>query len=253
MKRALALILAAGAALARTASAHAAALAVVPTHVRFGEQPLESNTLGSFTITNQSSRALLVSIDQVEVGDDFSPGQTASTCALGETLLPAGQSCTHVVGFRPSLFFAGHETALLRVTARDEGGRLRFERDVKLSGTGVVELAVVPTHVPFGKRRFESSTLGGFTITNQGSQPLAVTIEQVEVGDDFSPGQPGSTCGLGETILPARESCTHVVGFRPSPFFAGCETAWLRVTVRDEWERVLFERLVKLSGTGVPR
>jgi hypothetical protein len=137
MKRALALILAAGAALAQTASAHAAALAVVPTHVRFGEQPLESNTPGSFTITNQSSRALLVSIDQVEVGDDFSPGQTASTCALGETLLPAGQSCTHVVGFRPSLFFAGCETAWLRVTVRDEWERVLFERLVKLSGTGV--------------------------------------------------------------------------------------------------------------------
>jgi hypothetical protein len=252
MKCRLVLIVAAAAALAQSASA-GPALSVVPTHVRFGEQPLESNTLGSFTITNQGSRALVVTIDQVEVGDDFSPGQTESTCALGETLLPVGQSCTHVVGFRPSLFFAGHETALLRVTARDEAGRLRFERDVKLSGTGVVELAVVPTHVPFGKRPFESNTLGSFTITNQGSQPLAVTIEQVEVGDDFSPGQPESTCGLGETILAARESCTHVVGFRPSLFFAGCETAWLRVTVRDEWERVLFERPVRLSGTGVPR
>lgn len=139
------------------------------------------------------------------------------------------------------------------MTARDEGGRLRFERDVKLSGTGVLELAVIPTHVPFGRRPFESNTLGSFTITNQSSQPLAVTIDQVDVGDDFSPGQPESTCAPGETLLPAGQSCTHVVGFRPSLFSAGCDTAWLQVTVRDEWERVLFERLVKLSGTGVPR
>lgn len=137
MKRVLVLVAAAISTVAQAASAHGPALAVVPTHVRFGEQPLESNTLGSFTITNQSSRALVVAIDQIQVGDDFSPGQTESTCGLGETLLPARQSCPHVVGFRPSLFFAGCETAWLQVTVRDEWERVLFERRVKLTGTGV--------------------------------------------------------------------------------------------------------------------
>lgn len=139
MQRALFLMAAALTAMTQAASADRPDLAVVPTHVRFGRQPFESNTMGSFTITNRSSQALVVTIDQIQVGDDFSPGQVESTCTLGDTLLLAGENCTHVIGFRPSLFFAGHETALMRVTGGDAWGILLFERIVKLSGTGVAE------------------------------------------------------------------------------------------------------------------
>ncbi len=71
------------------------------------------------------------------MGDDFSPGQIESTCTLGDTLLPPGESCQHVVGFRPSSFFAGRETALLLVAASDESGTVLFERSVTLTATGV--------------------------------------------------------------------------------------------------------------------
>jgi hypothetical protein len=139
MQRALFLVAAALTAMTQAASADRPELAVVPTHVRFGKQPFESNTMGSFTITNRSSQTLVVTIDQIQVGDDFSPGQIESTCTLGDTLLPAGESCTHVIGFRPSLFFAGRETAFMNVTARDAWGILLFERTVKLSGTGFAD------------------------------------------------------------------------------------------------------------------
>jgi hypothetical protein len=112
------------------------ALGVHPRHVRFGRQPYESNTLRSFHIRNRSRATLLVTVEQVRVGDDFSPGQVQSTCTLGDTLLAPGQTCTHVVGFRPSEFFGGHETALMRVTARDDQGRVRYNELVRLSGTG---------------------------------------------------------------------------------------------------------------------
>lgn len=119
------------------ASADAPPISVVPTHVRFGRQVFESNTLAAFTITNRSAQGLVVTIDQIEVGDDFSAGQIESTCTLGDTWLPGGASCSHLVGFRPSEFFAGRESALLRVTARDEAGAILFEREVRLSGTGI--------------------------------------------------------------------------------------------------------------------
>ena len=112
------------------------ALVVHPRHVRFGHQPFESNTLRSFRITNTSQEALLVTIEQVQVGDDFSPGQVESTCGLGDTLLPAHQTCTQVVGFRPTEFFGGFETALMRVIARDDSGQVRYDKLVRLSGTG---------------------------------------------------------------------------------------------------------------------
>jgi len=140
MKRRVLVSAAIVAALARPAVSAPQVVAVVPTHVRFGRQPLETETKASFTITNQSDQTVLVTIEQVEVWDDFSPGQVESTCRLGENLLPAGQSCSHVIGFRPSLFFLGRETSLMRVTAHDESGTtLLFDRNVKLSGTGVLE------------------------------------------------------------------------------------------------------------------
>lgn len=112
------------------------ALVVHPRHVRFGRQPFESNTLRSFEIRNTSSEELLVTIEQVRVGDDFSPGQVDSTCALGDSLLPPGQTCTQVVGFRPTEFFGGFETAVMRVIAHDADGQVVYDRLVRLSGTG---------------------------------------------------------------------------------------------------------------------
>ena len=111
-------------------------LRVHPLHVRFGRQPFESETKRSFTITNSSDETLLVTVEQVQVGDDFSPGQIESTCALGDTLLRPEQSCTHVVGFRPSEFFCCHETAIMRVVARDDEGDVVYDKPVKLSGSG---------------------------------------------------------------------------------------------------------------------
>lgn len=49
----------------------------------------------------------------------------------------------------------------------------------------------------------------------------------------------------------SRESCTHVVGFRPTRFFGGPETATLGLTARDESGTVLEQRTVLITGTGV--
>jgi len=133
------LVLAACSALLLVASAVAAppVVEVKPTQVQFGNQPYESNTKRSFTITNRSQEAVMVTIEQVSVGDDFSPGQIESTCPLTDaSLLEPGQSCTQVVGFRPSPFFGGHEVALMRVVVRDLSGTVVDTRDVRLSGRG---------------------------------------------------------------------------------------------------------------------
>jgi len=123
--------------LVSAASAAPPPVDVDPTHVQFGSHPYETETKKSFTVTNRRSEAVLVFVEQVFVGDDFSPGQIESTCPLTEssTLLP-GASCTHVVGFRPSAFFGGHETATMRVIVRDVAGNTIYTRDVRLSGRG---------------------------------------------------------------------------------------------------------------------
>ena len=137
MHRVLVLVACTAGVLASVAGAAPPPVDVQPTHVQFGNQPYESETKQSFTVTNKSKEAVQISIEQISVGDDFSPGQIESTCPLTEaSTLQPGESCTHVIGFRPSRFFGGHETALMRVVVRDLSGNNIDSRDVKLSGRG---------------------------------------------------------------------------------------------------------------------
>ena len=79
-------------------------------------------------------------------------------------------------------------------------------------------LDVHPDHVKFGKQPFNSFTKRAFTIKNVSHKPIRVAIEPGFVPDDFSPGQPESTCPLtSETELAPRESCTHVIGYYADP------------------------------------
>lgn len=139
MKRTLIVLVMIAATTAPSAVAARPALHISPVHVKFGKQPFESFAKKSFTVTNKTSEALLVSIEPVRVPDDFSPGQIESTCTLSftDTLLEPGETCTHVIGFRPTAFFAGRELAILRVVARDEAGNVLYSRDVSITGTGV--------------------------------------------------------------------------------------------------------------------
>src|SRR5262245_30012486 len=145
------------------ASAAQPAVKVRPAEVRYGSQPFESFTKKSFEIENRSSDWLRITLESVVMPDDFSPGQTPdSTCELGDTWLAPHETCVHVVGFRPTPFFAGTETAEIRVTAHDEAETLRFEQIVGLVGQGVDlaggALDVDPLHVRFGRQPFGSHT-----------------------------------------------------------------------------------------------
>jgi hypothetical protein len=258
MKRALLLF---ALAIAPAASADRAALRVHPTELRFGRVSFESFTTRSFAIENRSSGSLRVTLESIQMPDDFSPGLIESSCALGDTWLAPGESCTHVIGFRPTPYFAGHEAALMRVTAWDEAGTRRFEQLVRIAGQAVdlvggePVLELHPSRVRFGSQPFGSHTQEGFAITNRSAEGLRVTVEQLDVPDDFSPGQPESTCPLGSahgaTWLAPGQGCEHVIGFDPSAFFCGLETARLIVTANDEAGNLLYARIVEVSGTAV--
>ena len=135
MKSAFSLTLCLAALLATAAVAAPPSVDVTPTHVHFGNQHFGTFTKQSFTVTNKSDATVMISIESIVMGDDFSPGQVESTCPLTDSSpLAPGQSCTQVVGFQPSEFFAGREAALMRVIVRDVSGNLLETRDVKLSG-----------------------------------------------------------------------------------------------------------------------
>lgn len=115
-------------------------------------------------------------------------------------------------------------------------------------------LEVDPHHLSFGKQPFNTFTKKSFTITNVSSQPIAVSVEAGFVPDDFSPGQPESTCPWFEpTMLGPGQSCTHVVGYYadPAPPFLGQRRIELNVVARDGSGHVLASRTIIVTARGV--
>jgi hypothetical protein len=256
MIRRLSLVLIAVAALAMPSSALAGrTLDVSPANLAFGEQPFHSFTKKAFTVRNVGKKPIAVSVEIGSVPDDFSPGQPESTCApVGSTTLAGGQSCTYVVGYYadPAAPFLGDRRIDLRVVARAKA-KVVATKTVVVTATPVAPanvLDVDPSSVSFGDQPFETFETRSFTVTNIWSHTVNLTSDP-GLPDDFS-HLIDSTCGLGDHTLAPGGSCTHVVGFRPTPYFAGIETATVVLTVRDQATgTLLVTRTVEITGRGV--
>jgi hypothetical protein len=256
--RRLSLVLIAIGAVAVSSPAVAAKNAVdIDDHLlEFGEQPFHTFTTQSFTVVNVTNKPLSVSVEPGFVPDDFSPGQPESTCTPFEvTTLAGGQSCTYVVGYYadPAEPFLGDRRIELQVVARAKG-RVVESETVVVTAKPVPPAEVLdvdPASVTFGEQPFETFETRSFTVTNVWSHAITLTSD-AGLPDDFS-HLIDSTCGLGDHQLAPEESCTHVVGFRPTPFFAGLETATVVLTARDQATGTfLVSRTVEITGTGVP-
>ena len=106
-----------------------------------------------------------------------------------------------------------------------------------------------PNQIRFGSQPYETLETRTAVITNRSDSTIVLTSD-AGLPDDFS-HLIDSTCGLGDKVLASRESCTHVVGFRPTPFFGGLETATLVLTARDTAGAILDQVTVTITGRGV--
>jgi len=134
-KRAFVILMVVFGALAPAASAAKPVLDVRPNQVRFGHQPYDTFEMRTATVTNRSSSTIVLRSDP-GLPDDFSH-LIYSTCGLSDRVLAPRESCTHVVGFRPTPYFGGPETATLLLTALDEAGTVVDQLTVLITGTGV--------------------------------------------------------------------------------------------------------------------
>jgi hypothetical protein len=231
-------------------------LDVSPSHLEFGERPFHTFTMKAFTVTNVGKKTIAVSVETGFVPDDFSPGQPESTCVpFGSTTLAAGQRCTYVVGYYadPAPPFLGDRRIDLQVVARGKAGKIVATKTVAVTATPVEPadfIDVYPSSVSFGDQPFETFETRSFTVTNIWSQTISLS-SAAGMPDDFS-HLIDSTCGLDDKTLAPGESCTHVVGFRPTPFFEGIETATVVLTARDQATgTLLVTRTVEITGRGV--
>lgn len=111
-------------------------------------------------------------------------------------------------------------------------------------------VVVEPELVRFGAQPWESLTVGDFTVTNNGSEPLDVVVQTAAFGDQFA-ALISSTCDLGQpTTLQPGESCVQDVRFRPSGGFGGIYVATMSVTAYDELGAQVFDTEVELTGAG---
>jgi len=245
------------------AAAHAGTgvLKASPKKIAFGDRPVGTETFRATTIVNRSRTDIQLLVTS-NLPDDFGFGlMPGSTCpALTPATLHPGESCDAVVRYSPTEFFAGSEQrGSLTATATDEGGTVVEELIVAVTGRGVLPplgdepLVIEPQELAFGEQPFGSLTKKQVTLTNTSARTLAVTIE-ANVPDDFSPGQPESTCSLSFTvnILSPGQSCVHVIAFQPSETFPGLQTGELIISASDLFGTSLPPERVAISGTGVP-
>ena len=227
-------------------------LDVDPHRVEFGKQPWNSFTKRTIAIRNAGKNPVVVSVEPGFVPDDFSPGQPESTCPLtSPTTLAPGQSCTHVVGYYadPAEPFRGRRRIELQIVGRDASGKTLDSRTVEVTAEGTDRVLDAPDTVTFGRQRFETFETRTFTVANTTEHAITLTTD-AGLPDDFS-HLIFSTCGLGDHALAPFETCTEVIGFRPTPFFAGLETATVVLTARGPSGLVWETRTVTITGRGV--
>ena len=250
----LCVVVAAIAAFAMPSTAGASrTLDVDPHHVQFGKQPWNSFTKRTFTIKNVSKHSVVVAVEPGFVPDDFSPGQPESTCPLtSPTTLAPRQTCTHVVGYYadPADPFRGHRQIDLQIVARKLSGKKLERHTVKVTARGTSKVLDVDPHsVKFGRQPFDTFETRTFRVKNTTEHTITLT-SSAGLPDDFS-HLIFSTCGLGDKVLAPRESCTHVIGFRPTLYFAGLERATVLLEARGPSGLLWQERLVEITGRGV--
>ncbi|MGH9121591.1 MAG: choice-of-anchor D domain-containing protein, partial [Acidimicrobiales bacterium] len=192
-----------------------ATLALSANPLSFGSVPVGTTSAPvTETLTNTGNVALVINSETAFGPNptDFVPYQPGSTCSSLPITINAGNSCTIVFAFKPTV--AGPESA-----GRVLGGTFSNSPvSLALQGTGTVTPAIQfsPPSEAFGNVTLGTSTNKTVTVTNVGNGPLVFTPGSVTLGglnvDQF--GVVNDTCS-GATLSPAA-TCKVVVDFAPT-------------------------------------
>ena len=176
----------------------------------------------STTITDFGKLSVAItSIPTITGADasDFAIQNGTTTCTNGATLTQ-NNSCTITLTFTPS--GPGSRTASLSIFDNAFGS----PQTVSLSGTGAPVVTLSPNSFTFSSQSVSSASASQkFTLTNNGSKPLAISNLSI-TGTNSGDFQKGvDTCGSG---LPAGGTCTIPITF--DPMASGSRSAQLRVS-----------------------
>ena len=172
----------------------------------FGNQADGTTSVAkTVTLTNNTSSALTIS--SVALTGTNASEFTVSSNTCGSSV-GGRSSCKIGVTFDPVT--AGAKTAALTITDTANNS----PQSVKLTGTGVVPVAVTPSSLTFAAQTVGTTSVAK-TVTIKNNLPTTLTLS----GDTFSGtnagdyAQSATTCG---SILAASTSCTVSIEFKPT-------------------------------------
>ena len=206
----------------------ATTVALSDTNLKFGLQ-LVGTTSTAETVTLTNSGPITLTISSIAASGDF---VAENNCGSS---LPAGESCTIRVAFRPS----DKRIRSGAVTITDDAAN--SPQTIALTGTGTV-VQLSPMNVNFGNQRVGTiSPPHTVTLTNTGSTPLNIQGIGI-VGSNFGDFVETTTCG---SSVPAHSSCAIDVRFAP----AATGRRGASIKVRDDGGG--GTQGVNLRGTGI--
>ena len=212
-----------------------AAVTIAPHSQDFGSVTVGSSASFNVTVTSNGG-APLSAVSPSVTGDNAADfNVTASTCAPP---LPAGQSCTLTVMFKPSAI--GARTATLQIATNAPTS----PDSVALSGNGIATVgSITPSSLDFGMQLVQTSSTGNKAATIRNTGNAVLHLDTPVIGGTNAADFSISSNGCGTALQPG-DSCVIFVGFKPSG--AGTRTATLSIS----WDAANSPGQVSLSGVG---
>ena len=205
---------------------------VSPFYHDYGNVPMGSSLIHTFTIRNEGSAVLTVDSTLIIGSDDFNfiSGQ-------GTFILSPSGSREIQIAFSPTSSGSRGATLYFRSDDPDED-----PKHVPLSGSGLSpEIDVKPASHNFGDVRVDSTQEITFAIFNFGPAPLVVDSVFLQACENYSIVDGGGTFSLNS-------SESHAIRVSFTPNSQGVTTDTLRIANNDPDELL---KAVPLSGRGV--
>ena len=220
--------------IAKIGTANLPSIAIVPSKLNFGNQPLNVRSPAqTITVVNEGTAPL--SITSFTPTADF---QETDNCV--GTVSASGGSCTVNVTFTPTTLGAAPSNSEISIADNATGS----PHLIPLSGSGVSAATAVtlsPTSLSFGNQSVGAiSAAQTVTITNTGISSLV--INSITASTNFVQT---NTCGATLNILNVGQSCSVSVSFQPASSGALNGTLSISDNASGSPQNVV------LSGTGL--
>jgi hypothetical protein len=222
-----------------------ATLQIVPTSVSFGTMYFLQPAVRFVTLTNSGGMAITISgINITTPGNALGDyGEITNCTPLIPNMpgtLPAGKSCTIVVGILPTVKIFGPTASTATITITDTAAQ--SPQLVPLTAQVINPQATLSSSsLTFPPQKVgTTSTTQSVTLTNTGNTPL--NLGTVAISGDFALAS-GTTCSNGGTVA-AGGNCVINVTFAPTA--KGTRTG--RVTITDN--ALISPQVIFLVGTG---